>query len=417
MSQQPNQIRFDLVRQQTVLLRTALFVAVVIVQSSGFLPSSFACQVQPVSSENSESVDTSNSVENAAKYLVRSTNGALRGTYLVKLKSGKKYAGRIENETATQLIMTRRNGRIALIDPDDIEERKKVEAGFTPKTPHQLRAELQKEFGSKYEVSLTRHFVIVHPPGDYQKWAMPFEELYERFKNQLRSRGKIIDEPEFPLVAIVLRTAKEFDRMGAKKGFSSRTVAGYYAFHSNRLIAYQQDVRWRDAKEDWIETLDTIVHEAVHQTAANSGIHSRIYPNPLWVAEGLATVFEAKGINNYFKYSDFKSRINYDRCERLKHYYKAGNMEGQIASMIATDEVFRRSPDKAYAMAWGLSFYLSQNQPHLYTQYLEKLQDHEKTSSLTSGNRIKYFEQTFGPIKRMELQLEGYVKGLPSRND
>lgn len=338
--------------------------------------------------------------------------GAAKGTYVIKLDSGAKYAGRIEFESKDKLIMTRRNGRIARIDIDEIEDRKKVDDGFSAKTQHQLRVKLQKEFGSKYEVSLTSHFVVVHPPGDYKKWAMPFELLYERFKNYFRSRGLIIDKPEFPMVAIVLRTRKEFERMGEQKGFSGGVV-GYYAYDSNRLIAYKQNTKWRNDKEDWVHTMDTMVHEAVHQTACNVGIHSRLFRNPSWVVEGLATVFEAKGINNYFKYSDFNSRINYERLLRLKAYYKQGNMDGAVAQMIASDQVFRSNPDQAYAMAWGLSFYLSQRQPHLYVQYLEKLQQNEQTSSFGSINRVKYFEQTFGPMKRVEGQLKTFVKGLP----
>jgi len=186
-----------------------------------------------------------------------------------------------------------------------------------------------------------------------------------------------------------------------EKGFGMNVV-GYYAYDSNRLIAYQQNLSWRDDEEDWIETMDTIVHEAVHQTACNCGIHSRLYNNPRWVVEGLATVFEAKGINNYFKHSDFNSRINYDRLKSLKRYYKNGKMRNRVGDIVTSDEIFRSDPELAYGLAWGLSFYLSQRQPHLYVQYLEKLQEHEKTSSFGSTNRLKYFEQTFGPIQRGE---------------
>lgn len=337
-----------------------------------------------------------------------------KGTHLITLESGTKYAGRIDYEGSERLIMTRRNGRIAFIDLEDIDKRKMVENGFSPQTSHQLRVKLQKEFGSKYEVSLTKHFVVVHPPGDYQKWAVPFEELYERFKNYFRSRGMILDEPEFPMVAIVLRTRKEFDRMVAKKKGFGFSVVGYYAYHSNRLIAYQQDHRYRDAEDDWIETMATIVHEAVHQTAANTGVHSRLFPNPLWTVEGLATMFEAKGINNYFKYSDYNSRINFDQLKILKKAYENGAMKGTVRDLIASDNLFRSgNAALAYSSSWGLSFYLSQQEPTRYVQYLEKLQDDKETASVGSANRIKYFEQTFGPIKRIEGAMERFIKGLP----
>ena len=36
----------------------------------------------------------------------------------------------------------------------------------------------------------------------------------------------------------------------------------------------------------------TIVHEATHQIAFNSGLHVRFADNPLWLTEGMAMYFE-----------------------------------------------------------------------------------------------------------------------------
>ena len=182
-------------------------------------------------------------------------------TYLLKTTDGKRYAGRVDAYDGTGLVMTRRNGRIVILEPDEIESIKKVEDSFSPKTFEQIRAQLQKEFGSKYVVSQTRHFLVVHPPGDYEMWALPFEQLYVRFQTYFKSRGLIVSEPEFPMVAIVLRTRNEFVQIGKGRNFPSGVI-GYYAFHSNRLIAYQQKSRRRSSSRNWSETMNTIIHEA-----------------------------------------------------------------------------------------------------------------------------------------------------------
>ena len=272
---------------------------------------------------------------------------------------------------------------------------------------------LQKEFGSKYQVSLTTHFLVVHPHGSYEKWALPFEQLFERFKAYFRTRGLTIDEPEFPLVAVVLNSRKEFDRMLAQaKVPGARGVVGYYALKSNRLFTYKFSHR-RSEDENIDATMDTIVHEAVHQTAFNCGIHSRIFPTPRWASEGLATFFEAKGINNYFAFPDQKSRLNWTRLDNLRSYYEKDRVNGKLASLVANDNLFRSDPMLAYAMAWGLTSYLAERNPHRYVQYLETLKKYESTASSTWGNRTKQFEAAFGPIKSVEGGLQSYIQSLP----
>ena len=85
-------------------------------------------------------------------------------TYLLKTVEGKRYAGRVDDYDKTGLVMTRRNGRMVFLPPEEIKSIEKVEDGFHSKTFDQLKTKLQKEFGSKYVVSRTRHFLVVHPP-------------------------------------------------------------------------------------------------------------------------------------------------------------------------------------------------------------------------------------------------------------
>ena len=42
-------------------------------------------------------------------------------TYLLKTTQGKRYAGRVDEYDKTGLVMTRRNGRIAILKPSEIE--------------------------------------------------------------------------------------------------------------------------------------------------------------------------------------------------------------------------------------------------------------------------------------------------------
>ncbi len=339
------------------------------------------------------------------------------GTWLVELETGRRYAGRIEAASNQKtVVMTRRNGRLAFIEADDIESKKQVDLRYAPKTFAQMNENLKKEFGAKYSVSRTNHFLVVYPvDGDHQTWAVPFEELFLRFKGYFRSRGMTISEPEFPLVAVVLNSRNEFDRMLAQANMAgSRNVVGYYSLKSNRLFTYKFATNWKSEKQNIADTMETLVHEAVHQCAFNCGVHSRIFRNPRWTSEGLATFFEAPGVNNYFKFPEQKSRINWGRLRALRGYYeKDGAMKGKLGQIVSNDGIFRSDPDLAYAIAWGLTSYLAERNPHRYVQYLEKLKRFEKTASVTWSSRTKHFEDTFGSIESVENGLRSYIASLP----
>ena len=194
-----------------------------------------------------------------------------------------------------------------------------------------------------------------------------------------------------------------------------RSVVGYYAHSSNRLITYQTDYAWLDAAANWKATADTIVHEAVHQTASNCGVHSRVFATPVWVAEGLATTFEADGINNYFEHPDFNDRINWGRLQSLRKLYESGRADGRISSLVISDSLFKSDPDTAYALSWALTFYLSQQQPRNYVAYLEAMQQDEAFSGSSGGRRMKYFEAAFGAPDKLEGSIKAFVQSLPKR--
>ena len=333
-------------------------------------------------------------------------------TYLLKTTQGKRLAGRVDAYDRSGLVMTRRNGRIAILKPQEIKSIKEVDDTFYPKSFDQMRVKLQQEFGSKYTVSTTPHFLVVHPKGGYEKWALPFEQLFVRFEAYFKSRGMNLKDPEFPMVAVVLRTRNEFNQI-AKTHSMASNVIGYYSFHSNRLIAYQQKMPWLNESQNWADTMNTIIHEATHQTASNTGVHSRLGINPRWLSEGLATMFEARGVNNYFKYPEFEDRINWERLHSLRKLYEDGKVKGTVEKLVTSDSLFRHDPTRAYAVSWALSLYLAERNPHRYVQYIESLQQNEMTSSNSSSRRQKHFYKAFGDPAGIEAGMRSFIDRMP----
>lgn len=338
---------------------------------------------------------------------------APNATIKVRIKK-RSLVGKVIAMDDETMVLLRRNGRMTMIPIEQIRAAKTVAKGFTSQKPHEIRDQLQQEFGNKYKVSVTTHFVVVHPPGDAQIWAMPFEKLYQRYQNYFASRGFNLEEPMFPMVAVVLKTREEFDRFLVNYHEADDNVLGYYSPRSNRIISYDQ-TGGKAKDENWFFTVDTIVHEATHQSAFNTGLHTRFAPNPRWISEGLATMFEAPGVQNSMFYSKQKDRINYGRLENLRTMYEKDYVdEKMIAAMVGSDDIFRVNPAGAYALAWGLTFYLAEREPEKYSAFLRADGLREDFDTYEGRERLVNFIRKFGKISDLHPRMERFIMGLPT---
>jgi len=150
--------------------------------------------------------------------------------------------------------------------------------------------------------------------------------------------------------------------------------AGYYSPRSNRIVTYDHSYQGRRRSND-----DTLVHEATHQTAYNTGIHRRFGNTPRWMSEGLAQLFEAKGINNSRYYGGLSDRVNEQALRQLMVLYK-------------TEQVV----EKAYAVSWGVSLYLAESYPRKYVAYLAHDGDRKAFRPHSEKQRAKDFAKFFG---------------------
>ena len=197
-----------------------------------------------------------------------------------------------------QILLLGRDGRLWDFTPGEAQDYRKTASEFRPYPIGTLRGQLETELGKAYEVSGTGHFLVAHPRGQKDHWAERFEEMYRSFAAYFSVRGFHLQQPPFPLIAIVWKSKEDFQRYTARDGMKpSNDLLGYYSINSNRVTLFDiGDGRSNSA--DWQRNLSTVIHEAAHQTAFNTGIHNRFSPPPRWVAEGLGTLFEARGVNN-----------------------------------------------------------------------------------------------------------------------
>ncbi len=305
-----------------------------------------------------------------------------------------------------------RDGRLWEFAPEDAKDFRKSSSVFRSYSPSEFRAELLRELGAGYEVSGTGHYLVAHPKGQRDIWAQRFEDLYRSFFHYFSVRGFKLSEPCFPLVAVVCRNQQEFARYSARQGLPVGSgVLGWYAWESNRILLYD-GAGGSSRRDDWEETASTLIHEAAHQTAFNTGIHSRYATPPVWVAEGVATLFEAPGVYNSRYHTNRADRINRGRHRQFVELVPQHRPE-LIRDLVASDRLFRVAPAAAYAEAWALTFFLVETEPRKYADYLASTAAHPPFREVTAEERLADFTAVFGDDWRMlEAKFLRFLSGV-----
>ncbi len=284
---------------------------------------------------------------------------------------------------------------------------------FQPYSFGRLRNELQRELGRGFEVSVTPHYVVAHPRGHGAEWAGRFEELYQSFRHYFLVRGFRLSEPEFPLIAVVLRSQQEFQQYNNKQGARApRGLLGYYSSATNRVTMY--DVTNGQSKRAWFENAATIIHEATHQTAFNTGVHNRLRPPPRWVCEGLGMLFEARGVWDSRHVTGSGARINRDRLAQFHSYAASRRKPDAIQQLVISDRRFRTGVNDAYAESWALTYYLVETQPRKFAEFLQRTAGGPNFTEYSAGQRWQDFTTTFGEnFPLLNAKFVRYMKDAP----
>jgi hypothetical protein len=99
----------------------------------------------------------------------------------------------------------------------------------------------------------------------------------------------------------------------------------------------------------------------------------------------------------------------------LRRLYENKEVQGTVKQLVVSDALFKHEPERAYAVAWALSLYLAERNPHRYVQYIETLQKNELTSSLSASRRMKYFFKAFGDPEGIEADMRRFIDRMPAK--
>ncbi|WP_425618719.1 DUF1570 domain-containing protein [Anatilimnocola sp. NA78] len=306
-----------------------------------------------------------------------------------------------------QVLMLTRSGKLLDFAPEQATEYAPAGTGFRSYTTAEMRGQLLREFGQGFEVSGGGRFLVVHPAGQGNAWAPRFEQLHRSFAHYFAARGYKPPEPRFPLVAVVFPKQVDFVRYATAEGnHASSSMLGYYSPATNRIVTYDSTA---GRASDWTVNAETIIHEALHQAAFNGGLHNRFGQTPRWVAEGLGTLFEARGVWNSQQYPAATERVNRSQLESFRRYLPRRN-KNAIADLVSSDRAFEQDVPGAYAESWALTFYLSETEPKKYLQYLQKTAALKSFEPYRSPERLRDFTATFGSnLDLLDARLLRYL--------
>jgi len=325
------------------------------------------------------------------------------------------------------LLVEGRDARLWTVTPDRLKKRAATQSSFRPFTAGELAEQLQDEFGRRFKVTQTEHYVICSNAGEeYTSWCGSlFERLWKGFERHWQDDELPLSDPETPLAAIVFANARQFAAYARKdEGPSLSTAKGYYSIRSNRIVLYDLtagqkkrrirsalDVNKRMAAVEF--NVATVVHEATHQIAFNRAVHTRYADNPLWLTEGMAMYFETPDLKSRDGWRTAGS-INQGRLEQFRRTLRRRKF-GAIERLIGNDDRFRnpKLATDAYAESWALTHFLIKTRREAYVAYLGQLAQKPRLVWDNQEARIEQFQAAFGAdLAQLNREFLAYVEQL-----
>lgn len=351
---------------------------------------------------------------------------------LVEIRDGKTVTtGKLLAQDKERAMLLDRTGRLHDLTLDSVKLQTTT-SRFQPLSVMDLRNQLAREFGNGLEIGSTRHYLVLAPSGRASDYAKVFEEQYSTLQRYFKTRGFTLTDPQFPLVAVVFPTQKQFTEYA--RGEGSKTMAnmqGYYSPRTNRVALFETESKsiavsaidplesvrpttFRLFGTTETELKATMIHEATHQIAYNIGLHSRMGETPRWVVEGMATTFEPDGMRSTLAGSQPNQRINRERYLTFQNFAKSGRRQPKsLRSFLESDALYESAVLDFYAQSWALTFFLVETRPRNYAAYLKRIAARDPFTAYPAKDRLADFKETIhADVDWLDVQFVKFIDGL-----
>lgn len=322
------------------------------------------------------------------------------------------------------VLLLGRDGSLHAVEKQHAVSHTKDDESFQPFTHDELAAQVLAELPGGFKAHQTKHYVICHNTSDvYAAWCGElFEQILKNFSTFWGHQGFELREPEFPLVAIVFADQESYQDFARKElGDAAASTIGLYSQHTNRMtmhdltgVASLRGPGGRPASKTAIErllarpgaerTVATVIHEATHQVAYNTGLQKRFADNPVWVSEGLAMYFETLKLGNRATWGTSRP-VNPVRMKDFRAYLSSRPADS-LKSLVSIDTRFTdlKQAAPAYGESWALVYYLMRNVEtrKQFVAYLKRLAEKEPLAFDEPDARWAEFEDAFGDARELD---------------
>jgi len=293
--------------------------------------------------------------------------------------------------------------------PDATEAIAATTKPAAPRLPEDkaLQAKLLREFGSKFKVHVSDHYLVVHSADESHAKACAtwlertHDVFFENFNQTVIHPAPL----KRRLVCLIFTDSRDFAGYAKRADRAIiRGGGGYYSSRTNRVAMLH--VRDRGGYRG----ASMIPHEAAHQLANNTGLQSQVVLYPHWLREGLATNFEPADSGTSF--GPLSGEVTY-HAAYLRSLHAGKALVPLEKLVVMMDPPARTNPITVYAQGWGLFRYLLTERPEQMRAYLIGL------AKLGPGHHspaaiLNVFEKAFGPAEKLEEPWRKYIESLPA---
>ncbi len=333
--------------------------------------------------------------------------------------------GRIISEIpGSAVLLEERNGKLHQISAKQIKSREDAEHLFVPLTSSELAIDLLSQVPVAFEITETEHYVLCsNSATEYVEFCGKLlESVFDQYFLFLGELKIAINAPMRKLPIVIFATPSDFQAFAKQQHpeISFDDTPGYFSVTDNqtllldltgdRSIRSATSIRKRLAEKPL--QVATVVHEAVHQLAFNSGLQVRMADNPLWLSEGLAMYFES-GVSRSSLLLSRPGLVNPRHHPTFMKQVQDNRISGGLKSLIESDTAFQDAAEMpaAYAKSWALTHYLVREARIGMQKYLKSIATRKPMVGLTAEQRTQEFQDAFGKLPdEMEREIVSYMK-------
>ncbi len=331
------------------------------------------------------------------------------------------------------LLLEDRFGTYWTLEATEIEKRQTVSEPFTPSSVEELAESLKEVAGGPSIAVKTKHYVVISRASRaYANWCgSMLERLRTGFLAHWERQKVPLAPTESLLPILVLQNKAQFREFAIRDGAAEVAEAyGYYSARTNRVVLYdltadqpgpalgeatQRDEITRRLSRS-PASVATVVHEAVHQLAFNTGLQVRYADNPMWVSEGLAMYFETPDFSSGSRWTT----VGQANPWRLAEFQKSLNSRpaDALTTLIQGENRFRdpASASAAYAESWALVHFLATKRRPAWNEYVTRLRNRKPLVFDSAEERSEEFKNVFGEdLGALDAKMTEHVRGLKAR--